>query len=133
MRIRWPGIARVLTYIDLSGIACSGLTTVCTLLGCESGVTVHLASLPGGPFRVEVRPRGAGDAVYVFECNVGASCRQVVFFAGLITDYLVVTVKVAGAVRDTEITQVTYVSHRPNGPNCEPDCRTASVIAQVPA
>jgi hypothetical protein len=41
-------------------------------------------------------------------------------------------VTAGGASRDTEITQVTYTSHRPNGPSCPPDCRTAVVTAQVP-
>jgi len=54
------------------------------------------------------------------------------FFADLIADRLLITVTAAGASRDTEIAMVTYTSHRPNGPNCAPDCRTAIVNADVP-
>jgi hypothetical protein len=129
-RYRRPGF--FFTACVLSSIACSGATTVCTLIGCESGVTVHLASLPNGPFRVDVKPRGASDVAYVYECSDGAHCQQNIFFPGLITDYLTVTVQAGAASRDTEVVQIQYTSHRPNGPNCEPDCRTATVTAQVP-
>jgi hypothetical protein len=131
MRGAWR-LGRLISAGALSSIACSGVTTVCTLIGCESGITVHLASLPSGPFRVDVKPRGAGDVAYVFECSDAMHCRQDIFFAGLITDYVVVTVHVGAATRDTEVVQVQYTSHRPNGPNCEPDCRTATVTAQIP-
>lgn len=124
--------AHFLTACALSGIACADATMVCTLIGCESGITVHLASLPNGPFRVDVKPSGANDVAYVYECSDAAQCRQDIFFAGLITDHLTVTVQVGAASRDTEAVQVQYASHRPNGPNCEPDCRTATVTAQVP-
>jgi hypothetical protein len=117
----------------LSALACSGVTTVCTLIGCDGGITVHLASLPNGPFRVELRPPGAQGASYVFERGSAAvPCRQDIFFADLIADHLFATVTAGGASRDTEITQVRYTSHRPNGPSCPPDCRTAVVTAQVP-
>ena len=132
MRRRHWRSGQFLTACVVSSIACSGATMVCTQIGCESGITVHLASLPNGPFRVDVKPRGAADVAYVYECSDVAHCRQDIFFAGLITDYLIVTVQVGAASRDTEAVQVQYASHRPNGPNCEPDCRTATVTAQVP-
>jgi hypothetical protein len=125
-------LGRLLSAAVLSSIACSSAPTVCTLIGCESGITVDLASLPSGPFRVDIKPRGASDVAYVFECDTAARCRQDIFFAGLISDYLIVTVHVGAATRDTEVVQVQYASHRPNGPNCGPDCRTATVTAQVP-
>jgi hypothetical protein len=130
----WPRISRHACFVALSAFVCAcSISTVCTLIGCESGITVHLASLPSGAFRVDVRPAGGQGAVYVFDCSSGpVTCQQDVFFADLIADHLFITVTAAGVSRDTEITTVTYTSHRPNGPNCGPDCHTAVVIAQVP-
>lgn len=130
----WSSIPRRICVIVLSTLACAcSISTVCTLIGCESGITVHLASLPTAPFRIDVRPAGGQGASYVFDCgSAPATCQQDIFFADLIADHLFITVTVAGSSRDTEITTVTYTSHRPNGPNCAPDCRTAVVTALVP-
>jgi hypothetical protein len=125
-------VRRLITALALSSIGCSEITMGCTLIGCHSGLTVHLASLPSEPFRVEVKPRGASDVAYVFDCSIATQCRQDIFFAGLSADYVVVTVRVGAVTRDTEIVQVQYTRSRPNGPNCEPECLTATVTAQVP-
>jgi hypothetical protein len=130
----WSSIARRLFVVVLSTFICAcSISTMCTLLGCESGITVHLASLPAGPFRIEVRPAGGQGAAYVFDCGgAQVTCQQDIFFADLISDHVFITVTAGGLSRDTEVTTVTYTSHRPNGPNCGPDCRTAIVTALVP-
>ena len=113
----------------LAALGCSD--TVCTLIGCESGVTVHLSAVPSQPFRVELGVAG-NDVLYVFDCTNDASrCRQDIFFPDLIVDHLGVTVRVGAASRLTEV-QVVYTHSRPNGPNCGPDCATASVNAAIP-
>ena len=62
-----------------------------------------------------------------------AACQQDVFFIGLIADRLFVRVTAATGSVLTEIANVPYVSSRPNGPHCDPDCRQATVTVQVPA
>jgi hypothetical protein len=124
--------ARTGSVALLAAIGCSDLTTACTLIGCESGVTVQLSALPSQPFRVELRASG-GDVAYVFDCTADSSrCRQDIFFPGLIAERLFVTVRVGTASRVTEIAQVTYARRRPNGPSCPPDCATANVTAAIP-
>jgi len=114
-------------------LACSDATRVCTLLGCQSGVTVHLPALPSQPFRIEVRT-SPSDVAYIFDCtDDNHRCRQDIFFPGLIADRLFVTVRVGTASRETEVVQVTYAHSHPNGPNCPPDCQTADVSAALPS
>lgn len=122
-----------LTAGALLCVACSGVTQACTDIGCESGVKVHLSAMPTSPFRVELRTLTGQGVAYVYDCADASKCSQDIFFPGLITDHLIVTVHVGTAARDTDIPQMTYVSHRPNGPNCPPDCRIATVTADVPA
>ena len=120
----------------LIAVACSGASTeiVCTLVGCSSGLRVHLSALPSQPFRVEVTEPGSATA-YVFDCTDNPSlCAQTMFFPDLIaqSSSLTVTVRVGTATRATHVNQVTYSHVRPNGPNCGPDCATADVTAQIP-
>jgi hypothetical protein len=131
----WFSIFRRICLVAVGTLVCAcSISTVCTLIGCESGMTVHLASLPATPFRVEVRPAAGQGAVYVFECGSSAPipCGQDIFFTDLIADHVFITVTAGGISRETEVTTVTYTSHRPNGPNCGPDCRTAVVTAAAP-
>ena len=123
---RWGAIGLLVT------MGCSELTKVCTLIGCDSGVRVHLSALPSQPFRVDIGTPGS-DVAYVFDCtNDSSRCRQDILFPDLIADHLFITVHVGAASRVTEIVQVTYTHSRPNGPNCSPDCQTADVIAAIP-
>ena len=105
---------------------------VCTLVGCDSGTTVHLAALPSGPFQIAVRFPGVHDVAYIYDCGPNAECRQDVFFPGLVAFRLYVTVTAAGRTRVTEVWQIPYTSSRPNGPHCEPECRRATITAQIP-
>ena len=113
-------------------LGCTEANRVCTLIGCESGVTVHLSSLPSQPFRVEVGAPGA-DTQYVFDCtNDTARCRREIFFPDLGSDHLFVTVRVGTASRMTEVSQVNYTRFQPNGEHCPGDCRNADVDAAIP-
>ena len=118
-------------------IACSHnppqLTRVCTLIGCSSGTIVHLAALPSGPFRIEVRSPGSQDVAYVSECGPASACRQDVFFPDLVADRLSITVKAGGSSRETEVSDIHYENSHPNGPDCPPDCRRAVITVPIPA
>jgi hypothetical protein len=124
-------VASLLAVLAFAG-SCREPIRVCSLVGCESGLTVHLASLPSGPFRVEVRPSGAYDVVYVFECTSSANCRQEIFFAGLVSTHVEITVKTGIGSRTTESQFLTYTHFQPNGPECEPDCQRADMTVPVP-
>lgn len=118
-------------------IACSHnppqLTRVCTLIGCTSGTIVHLAALPSGPFRIEVRFPDSEDVASIYECGPATACRQDVFFPELVAYHLFITVKAGGSSRETEVFDIHYESSHPNGPDCPPDCRRAVITAPIPA
>ena|SRR6185437_8914832 len=117
----------------IAAVGCSEITVGCTLLGCFSGLTVHLASVPATPYRIEVRTPGSFAAAYVFECNgTTVPCQSDVFFGGLIADQVFVTVIVGSASRQTDIGQVTYTQTFPNGRRCGGACQNAVVTANVP-
>ena len=108
-------------------------STHCTLIGCSDGVTVHLTSLPAGPYRVEILVgSGPGGVSYAYDCAGGSACLQDIFFPELVLDRIIVRVTTPLGTRDTEIANPVYASSRPNGPDCPPLCRQALVTAQPP-
>jgi hypothetical protein len=124
---------RLVGFAAAAASGCAGITEACTLIGCNSGVTVHLTSLPTSPFRIEVRTPANFGPVYVFECNgTTIPCQADVFFGDLIAERLFVTVIVGSASRQTEIDQITYTQSFPNGRRCGGACQNAVVTADVP-
>jgi|SRR4029079_5473164 hypothetical protein len=111
---------------------CSDAVSVCTELGCMSGLTIHLTSLPAAPFRIEVTVGGYPDILYSYDCMTGPRCDQDAWFPGLIADRVHVTVRVGTSSRSTDITPA-YVHFRPNGPNCPPDCLSATISVIPPS
>ena len=105
---------------------------VCTEIGCSDGITVHLPTLPAGPYTVELVV-GPGDGPsYAYNCAGGSNCQQDIFFPELVLDRIVVRVTTSLGSRLTEISNPVYVTTRPNGPDCPPECRQITVTAQLP-
>jgi hypothetical protein len=105
----------------------------CTLIGCNSGLTVHLNAKPAGTFKVEVFAQSPNQQpVYVYECSNAASCPQDIFYSGLIVSHAYVRVTTSTGTKTVEIPAVNYVTSRPNGPGCDPECRQATVNVDIP-
>ena len=105
----------------------------CTEIGCTDGITVHLPALPTGPYRVEiVVGSGPSGLSYAYDCAGGPTCQQDIFFPELVLDRIIVKVTTPLGSRLTEIANPAYVTLQPNGPDCPPLCRQASVTAQLP-
>jgi hypothetical protein len=116
--------------ILVSVFACSIFNPIeaCTLIGCTSGLSVQLNPLPSGTFRVEVSVGGFGapnQSLYTFDCNA-SPCPVNVFFPGLVINHGFVRVTTSAGAKVTEIHPI-YESHRPNGADCPPDCRQATI------
>ena len=103
----------------------------CTLIGCYSGLTVALQGRPTGAYRVEVQVPGSATA-YVFECPDATRCAGVVLFNDFMPSAATVTVTTERG-RVQQQVQPTYVTSRPNGADCEPLCRHATVQVPIPA
>jgi len=109
---------------------CNGISTACTLIGCNSGLLVRLAGTPTGPYRIEVFSHPDAPR-YVFDCANPATCGDARF-----VDYTPasVTVRVTTAAGTREETvQPAYSTSRPNGPNCEPTCTQGTVTVPLPS
>jgi hypothetical protein len=108
---------------------CSGISDLCTLVGCDSVLVVRLAQTPTGPYRIEVFSRDDAPH-YVFDCANPATCGEARFL-----DYTPdrVTIRVTTAAGTGEQTvRPAYDVDRPNGPNCEPTCKGAIVTMPLP-
>lgn len=130
--MRPPRLRARLTAACVAAAACSGLGPDgdCTLIGCSSGLEVQLPSVPAGPYRVEAFVREGGSR-YVLECPGAAECGGRAFFA----DFTPEAVQVRGTTPAGLVTQSfrpSYTAHRPNGADCPPVCRTATVQMPVP-
>ena len=127
---------RLALVFGLAGLGgCGALAPgACTLIGCQDGLMVQLATVPSGDFRVELRATSpTSQPVYVFVCGSNTSCQHGVFFPGYGEDQAFVTVVTSAGARTTEVTGIRYRLTRPNGPNCPPECRQATVAADVPS
>ena len=123
----------VSTLAALAGCNFTGLHA-CTLIGCQNGLTVRLSATPAAPFRVELRVTSStSQPVYVYDCSNVERCAQGVFFPDFSGEQAFVSVVTDAGTRTTEITRIQYRVSRPNGPNCPPECRQATVTADVPA
>lgn len=102
----------------------------CTLIGCDSGVTVQLSTLPAVPFSVELTAFPGGEST-LKQCTADGACSATLFFEGVRADS--VSIKVTSGTGET-ITGVkpAYSVTRPNGPQCDPECRQASVSVNSP-
>lgn len=95
---------------------------VCTLIGCDDGLSVTITNPPPAPFRVEASVAGGG-ARYGQTCNA-TPCS--VFFIDFTPASVRIDV-VAGTDTVTRHFDPAYVLSRPNGAGCEPECRMATV------
>jgi hypothetical protein len=115
--------------------ACDSVTGVCTQIGCDSGLWVRLDALPAGAFSVDVyavTPNASPS--YRYECSPGPlACLQEIFFTDFVGDrpYIRVTTTVGTVLY--EIPTLSYETFRPNGPRCDPECRTAETTVTIPA
>ena len=126
---------------------------VCNLVGCTSGVTVNLPAFDGGDrfdvvvetavgagsFGCERVEAGGYDVVDIAgdfandDSVLTPSCRRDGFILGgnglpaTLTTTVSTTANGAEVSRTGSFTDIDYGVHRPNGPDCEPECRNAAV------
>jgi hypothetical protein len=105
----------------------------CTLIGCDSGVSVRLSSQPVGAIKIEVfeGPPTSNIVAYVYECV--ANCLKEVKFRGFTPDHPYVRITYGGVTQVTDVPSVTYTISRPNGPKCGPECKQGTVDVPLPS
>ena len=137
MRISGRLLSLLLVALGLSALSsCSIFAPVdCTLIGCapDGSLTVRLASLPTGPYSVELRVPGTEQSFHVYECDGGPSCHHHIHSPRLNLRHVSIRVTTAAGSVVTNILDVEYERTWPNGHHCPPPCVNATVIAAVPA
>lgn len=98
----------------------------CTLIGCVNGLTLELRGNLPDTYTVTAR---AGTVVRTRECSTAQPCGQIVFEDFNPNTVTIEVTSAAGTVR-REVTP-EYRESRPNGPNCPPVCRQATVAVDV--
>ena len=102
-----------------------GLTTVCTLAACSSGLIVKILNPPAGSLTVQARVLN-GASMYSAECPGADGCTDTVFFSDFTPDRVQITVTTTAGTHVQEVSP-TYANVQPNGSHCAPTCRQATV------
>jgi hypothetical protein len=101
----------------------------CTLIGCDNGLVVRFGRAPAGPIRLEaiVPDNGVPRAI---DCADAASC--MLMFPDLVAEQVTLRVTTQAGTTTQEF-QPRYEDLYPNGRDCGPACRQATVTFQLPA
>lgn len=120
-------IAASVAIVTLSWVAaCAAPETppvqACTMIGCSDGLAVEVNSNVQQAITVNVRT--GNTVIHTFRCEAGQPCRA---FVEQQTPAEVTIVIDAPSGRVARSYQPEYRINKPNGPDCPPDCRQATV------
>lgn len=97
---------------------------VCTLIGCDTGLTVEVAGAPAGPYRIELEVPGEAQR-RVIRCDTPGACAPAFFEVA--PEVATVHLVTAAGTRSQQV-RPDYRVTQPNGPDCPPRCRQARVL-----
>lgn len=117
-----PHLRVFIPILLLTFAACNFVTKVCTLVGCDSGLTVTVANAPPGPVTVRARDAAATTPVSA-ECTGGSLCT--VRFEDFTPKRVTVEVTAGATTRSFTVTPA-YTVAQPNGPTCG-TCRNSAI------
>ena len=99
---------------------------VCTLIGCSNGLAVEVNSSLQQSVTVNVQ--AGTQVIHTFRCDPGQPCRA--FVENQTPEEVSVHLQTPqGTVSKTF--RPEYRANRPNGPDCPPDCRQATITLAV--
>jgi hypothetical protein len=119
----------MIAMLGVTVLACSSSgqqQQVCTLIGCNPGLAIEVTGTISGRTTVEVT--ASGQTPRSFECNPGQICRG--FLENFMPSQATVTVRLPDRTVQRNVTP-QYRDVRPNGPNCDPVCRQATVQVAI--
>lgn len=119
------GIGCTILAFILLAASCNPFGQVCTLVGCRSGLAVEIVGATPDEYSVSVEVPGA-EPPWTIECTKSDPCRSTVFFPEFTPDIVRVRVQAGGSTW-SDVFRPTYEVSRPNGPECPPTCRNATV------
>ena len=114
-----------LAFCLLAGCGGDGgeMGRVCTAAACLNGLRMTLANPPSGAFRIEAQAPGE-TVPHAIDCMSAQSC--LLFFQDYMPAQVTIRV-IAGSGTTTLDATPAYGAVRPNGPDCPPECRQATV------
>ena len=118
-----PSVLALVVALTIVGCEYS---TVCSLIGCRTGLTVDIQNAPAGPITVQATIEGESGIVYTVTCPGTSGCTNLLFFADFTPSQAHLTITTTAGTRQQVVTP-TYTTYQPNGPRCAPTCRSATV------
>jgi len=113
---------------------CADSVSVCTLIGGESGLLVHLSERLTVPFRVGVTLMLNSEmpTTMTVDCPDPTRCYQYVRFSVFTPESFTVRVTTAAGETSKEFRNIVYTKTQPNGPTCPGTFYSATVEMDVP-
>ena len=109
----------------------TGCAVGCTLVGCDSGLTVRVQPPPTVAHLIEV-VASVSSARYLWRFDDASRCGAGnTFFPNYLGKRAVVVVIVGADTTLREFTDIRYGKLEPNGPQCDPTCRQAEVVVPL--
>jgi hypothetical protein len=99
---------------------------VCTLIGCTDGLAIEVNHSLQQSFTVNVR--SGTQTIHTFRCDPGQPCRA--FVSNQTPSDVTVTVDSPQGPVSKDF-QPEYRLSRPNGPDCLPECKQATIALTV--
>ena len=126
--MRFVGILMLAGAGALGGCAQSPPPSeVCTLIGCDSGLTVVVEPGPSGEYTV--RAETSGDSARTVQCTAMQPCAGGAFFRDFTPERATIQV-IAGGDTTVQAVAPSYETLQPNGAECPPTCRRATVTVR---
>ena len=107
----------------------TGCGVGCTLVGCESGLSVRLSPRPSTPYRAELLLEDGTRRVWRCDTN---NCGDP-FFSDYLKSKAIFDVIVGADTTRAERTQIRYDKSQPNGAKCDPTCYRSEVAVSLGA
>jgi hypothetical protein len=126
MKINWGSAGGLAALVFGGGVACSPVALNCTDIGCTTGLRVAIQGTPAESFTITAT--APESEPQVIECSPANPCRL------LFPDYTPAQVTITYESATTTVEQmfeVGYERQRPNGPDCPPECLTATVTIKL--
>ncbi len=119
-------------FVSVFAAACRLLDPqACTTAGCAGGLFIEFDSRPTAPVRIEVTVPSESHIPLVAECANGLACDNGVLFPSFYPGTIRLKVTHGSASSEREVAPY-YAIVQPNGPDCSPTCRIATIRVVLP-
>jgi len=128
--LRWIAVVAIVTGCgqNVSNGSGGGGARDCTLIGCVNGVTVTVDQAGERPLEVCVGPTCSEPAGSGGTAMPG---QEMLRLEVPVEDGVEIVVRVAGGGDVVARTTATPIRSRPNGPTCDPECKTVRLRLTV--